>query len=333
MASSGGHELTLAAPRTTRNPLASVVMPVCNGGKYLREALQSVVAQDLSDLEVIVVEGGSTDDTVSIVESFSSRLPLTLLRIGCPGNWVGKTNLGIGLARGRFVSFLHHDDAWEPDRLRVLNNAVDSYPTAQWFVHDARYIDAHGLDVGRWTCPLSLDLRHLPATVLFPRLLVQNFFPINAPFVRREALLQGGPMDERYPYTADWHLWLRLATRHGVVHVPEVLSDFRVHANSMTLREASDPETFHRQFRGVLDEFLPWLADRGASGRRWERLAEYSQLANVTLAAVAMGRASSLSRLAVETVRLGPTGVFDYFRFSRILPRALSRIRAACPPS
>jgi glycosyltransferase involved in cell wall biosynthesis len=306
-------------------------MPVRNGGSYLRTALESIAMQDSGDVEVIV-EGGSTDGTLAVVDEYSGRLPLTLVRTEGPGNWVAKTNIGIARARGTFVSFLHHDDAWAPDRIRVLRRVAAERPEARWLVHDARYIDAHGFDVGRWTCPLSFSLGYYPPSVLFPRLAVQNFFPINAPLVRREALLEAGPLDERYPYTADWHLWLRLAARHGVLHVSEVLSDFRIHAGSMTLREASDLEAFNRQFRGVLDEYLPALADHAADPLRWRRLAEFSQLANVTLAALATGRPSSLGRLVLETARLGPANLLDYLRFSRILPRAVSRIRAACPP-
>lgn len=317
--------------RLDRRPWASVVMPVRNGGTYLRTALESVARQELADVEVIVVEGGSTDDTVSTVRSFESRVPLTLVDLGNAGNWVAKTNIGIHLARGRFISFLHHDDAWAVDRLRTLRRAVDRFPQAEWFVHDARYIDAHGHTVGTWTCPLSCVTALIPPAVAFPRLLVQNFVPINGPFVRRDFLLRAMPMRESFQYTADWNLWLRLSSLGAVVHVPEILADFRIHAASMTLREASDPESFQRQFRDVLDEFLPALRNHGAEGRRWEALAEFSQLANRTLADIVNRRPASLPRLLREALRLGPVGLAEYLRFSRILPRTISRLRAASP--
>ena len=98
-----------------RSPWLSVIMPTYNGASYLSAALESIAIQLEKDIEVIVVDDGSTDRTISIIRAYTHRFPLRIVERNHSGNWVANTNMGLSLARGEYVSFLHQDDSpWLP---------------------------------------------------------------------------------------------------------------------------------------------------------------------------------------------------------------------------
>ena len=166
-------------------PWLSVVMPVFNGANYLDHALQSILSQRDDGVEVIAVEGGSTDNTVDILNSYRGRLHLKLFTSELCESWVAKTNHGLANARGDYVCFLHHDDLWSEDRLRVLRLLVEQAPDATMFLHPSWFIDPEGMRVGVWRCPLSHGLELEPEFVV-ERLLIQNFISIPALDCSRE---------------------------------------------------------------------------------------------------------------------------------------------------
>ncbi len=122
---------------TINHPWLTVVMPVYNGENYLERALGSVLAQGDRDVEVIAVDGGSTDRTVEILESYTTRLRLKLFRCGRPGSWVAQTNHGLSQARGDYACFLHQDDLWLKDRLVTLRRFVAKAPHVTMFRHSS----------------------------------------------------------------------------------------------------------------------------------------------------------------------------------------------------
>src|SRR5262245_37522067 len=112
-----------------RRPWLTVVMPVFNGERYLSEALESVRDQGDADIELIALDDGSTDRSVEILRRWESRLPLRIEQPARCGNWVAVTNRGLQMGRGEYACFLHQDDVWRRDRLRVLKRMIDEVPT------------------------------------------------------------------------------------------------------------------------------------------------------------------------------------------------------------
>jgi len=155
---------------TINHPWLTVVMPVYNGENYLERALGSVLAQGDRDVEVIAVDGGSTDRTVEILESYTTRLRLKLFRCGRPGSWVAQTNHGLSQARGDYACFLHQDDLWLKDRLVTLRRLVAKAPHVTMFRHSSWFIDPAGRRVGTWRCPLPGDVELGPDLVIIPGL-------------------------------------------------------------------------------------------------------------------------------------------------------------------
>src|SRR5271165_4101971 len=125
-------------------------MPVLNGVNYLEQALLSIGSQADDEIEVIVVDGGSSDGTAEIVSSFTGKLPLRLFRCSHLKNWVASTNYGLSQARGDYVSILHQDDLWFDDRASVLRELVRRYPDAAMFLHASWFIDSGGKRIGMW---------------------------------------------------------------------------------------------------------------------------------------------------------------------------------------
>ena len=225
-------------------PLLSVIIPAYNGAAFLDQALASLCSQEHADLDVIVIDDGSTDRTREIIESYSDKLPLRSFFREHTGNWVTQTNFGLAEAKGHYVSILHQDDYWLPDRFAAIRYLTAQYPSAVVIVHPCWFVNSRGKRVGKWTCPFSEDLTLLePASVFLP-LVVQNFISMPAPVVRRDAMAAAGAMDEQLWFTADWKQWLRLAQQGPWVYFPEPLSAFRIHGASQTISGSTDLNEF-----------------------------------------------------------------------------------------
>jgi len=302
-------------------PWLSVVMPTYNGAAYLPDALESVAAQASRGVEVVVVDDGSTDDTVSIVESFEGRLPVTVVPETHRGNWVVMTNKGLHLARGRFVSFLHQDDMWMPGRIDAIQRELRRASGLGLLLHASWFIDERGKRLGRLRCPLPGD-RTLPPEFVLERLLVQNFISIPSAVFPRELGLEVGGLDEDLWYTADWDFWLRLASRTTTRYIPRPLSGYRLHPGAQTSTRSVNSSEFREQHEAVLDRYL------GPSNQRVKDAARLSIDMNVTLAAAAHGQRPRYSGLVRSFLALGPVGWWRYLHYSRVVERARARIRA-----
>jgi glycosyltransferase involved in cell wall biosynthesis len=314
---------------SARSPFVSVLLPTFNGERFLRATLDSLVAQsDPGALEVLAVDDGSTDGTLAILEEYTSRLPVRILDGPRAGNWVASTNVAARAARGLHVSLLHQDDLWDAARLDVLRHAIDaSHGDAAVVVSPVWFIDARGSRVGRWRLPFR-GAGPVEPGAWFRALLVQNFVGVPAPLVRRDLWDAAGPLDPTLPYTADWKMWLALASRAPVRYVPRPLCSFRIHAGSQTAVWARDAAGYRDQLERVLDEFLPALDPRSADDRLWAAVARFSVEVNVAMAGAHAGRSPGVAALAGHALALGPQGLAWYLRCSRVVERVGARLRA-----
>lgn len=312
---------------TVNNPWLSVLMPTYNGQPYLVAALESIAAEGGERIEVIAVDDGSTDQTVSILESYAGRLPLRIVRRQHTGNWVAGTNHALSLARGEHVCCLHQDDYWQPGRLRAVKELLSGRPETAMVLHPSWYVDAAGNRMGLWRCPLPPTCCPLDADLLIQRLLVQNFISMPGATFRRRTALAAGGLDEQLWYTADWDLWLKLAAAGPVMYCAQPLASFRIHADSQTARRSAAAEDYRRQHEIVVDRHLrAWPAGRRRK-RAVRRAARFSIELNASLAACAHRQRPKLGRLAMRLAALGPLGLYRFFRDSRIIERAGSRLR------
>jgi hypothetical protein len=206
--------------------LVSVVVPVHNGARYLAEALDSVLAQTHRQLEILVVDDGSTDDTPAVVARYGERL--RLLRHADNRGPSAARNIGLRAARGPFVAFLDSDDRWLPEKLARQAAVLDARPDVGLVYTGWWHVDAERRRFGE------------PVIVrdegdLFRKLVLGNLVHPVAVMVRRSLLEQAGGFDDSIRYNEDWDLFLRLSLR-GMrwAGIEEPLCEYRVHPEQAT---------------------------------------------------------------------------------------------------
>jgi glycosyltransferase involved in cell wall biosynthesis len=221
-------------PRGEDLPAITIVTPCLDAAGTLPEALESVRSQGYPRLEHLVVDGGSTDGTVELLE----RAEVTY--VSEPDRGLSDAmNKGIAMATGEVVGWLNADDRYEPGALLAVGEALAARPDAEWATGDCRIIDAEGREIRRpITRYKGFFLRHYS----YPLHLVQNFVSAPATFARREALREVGPLEERYRYAMDYDLWLRLARRGSPLVLDRCLAAFRMTEGTLSM------SGFERQF-------------------------------------------------------------------------------------
>jgi GT2 family glycosyltransferase len=302
-------------------------MPTYNGASYLSAALESIAIQLEKDIEVIVVDDGSTDRTISIIRAYTHRFPLRIVERNHSGNWVANTNMGLSLARGEYVSFLHQDDFWLPGRLKTLRLPLVTAPSVVMALHPSWYVDGQGRRLGLWRCPLPNGQGSLNSAKVIERLLVQNFISIPAPIFRREAAIRVGGMDESLWYTADWDLWLKLVAVGDIIYISNPLSCFRVHAYSQTIQRSGKTD-FRSQLEIVLQRHLSKWEMQYPTRQIISKVARFSVELNVALAAKYHERDSlPVRKLLISWIALGLLGWYLFMRNSRIIERTMARLK------
>jgi hypothetical protein len=301
-------------------------VPTHNGAAFLPAALEGVCAQGDAALEVIAVDDGSTDATLAILGDYARRLPLKVIERRV-GNWAANTNLGLELARGEWVCFLHQDDLWRPGRLAAIQRTLGDGPAPALLLHAADFIDPAGRTVGRWHCPLPPGPCGSAPARTVARLLVQNFVPLPAALFRRADALGVSGLDPELWFTADWDFWLKLAACGPTRYLPASLAAFRLHPSSQTVTRSDRSSAFRRQYEAVRAKHWDCWHGRLADPRCIAAAGRLAVEVNVALAARHHGEPVDWRRL-LAAAGVGP-GTWGYFlRNSRVVERVLARLRA-----
>jgi len=186
--------------------MVSVIIPTYNRGWVLREAVDSVLAQDFKDFELIVVDDGSTDNTRQILESYDQDL--IVLRQSNKGVSAAR-NRGIAAARGRLVAFLDSDDLWLPRKLSSQVDFFNSNPAALINQTEEIWI-RNGVRVNPKT------RHHKFAGMIFEKSLALCLVSPSAVMMKRSLFDEVGLFDEDLPACEDYDLWLRISWRYPV---------------------------------------------------------------------------------------------------------------------
>ncbi|RIK93451.1 MAG: hypothetical protein DCC71_24040 [Proteobacteria bacterium] len=235
----------------SRAPRVSVLMPVRDGAAHVRPAIESVLAQSVGDLELIVVDDGSRDATAAVVAA--CRDPRIRFVQRPAEGLAAALNHGLELARGEYVARMDHDDVCRRHRLARQLRFLDAHPEVGIA---GGFVRAHFPDGGseRWTFPCEPE-------VLRAGLLFEPGVAHPATLLRKAALDRHGlRYDARYRHVEDWDLWRRAADCFPIANVPYVVLDYRVHGSRTSSRHAGAQET---QGRVVQDELLAHLGLAG----------------------------------------------------------------------
>ena len=206
-------------------PRVSIVTPSFNQAQYIESTIQSVLVQDYPQIEYLIVDGSSTDNTVDIIKKYQGQLAW----------WVsekdqGQTdaiNKGFARASGDILAWINSDDTYEPGAVRLAANYLMEHPEVGMVYGDCNFINAEGRVIGRFA---SAQTNY--------RLLRQGYvhIPQQAAFWRAELWRQVGPLDPSLTFAMDYDLWVRLSKISKLQYLPRLWAEFRLHADSKTLQ-------------------------------------------------------------------------------------------------
>jgi glycosyltransferase involved in cell wall biosynthesis len=300
-------------------------MPLHEGEVYLDQALASLPDDPDGLIEVIALDSSVEPRCRAIIEHHAARLTLRYEHLPHIASWTAKTNRAVSMARAPHVAMLHQDDLWLPGRLEAILAALDAEPVAALLLTAANIIDDQGRNLGLWRCPLDAYDSWNGAAVL-ERLLIQNFVALPSAVLRRDLWLQVGGLDESLWYTPDWDLYIKAALQGRVRYIAEPTVAFRVHSGSQTVLGSRKPAEFLAQMEIVVARYSDMVSGPRAHAVR--RVAGASARINGLLAEAMHGRKAALLLVLREMACLGPSGLYRYFRDSRIVDRVLPRLQA-----
>jgi glycosyltransferase involved in cell wall biosynthesis len=203
-------------------PLVSVVTPSLNQGRFIRETIESVLGQAYPAIEYLVMDGGSSDETLEVLREYSHRL-----------TWISEPdrgqasaiNKGWRRARGDILAYLNSDDTYLPGAVGRAVAALRAHPDAGAVYGEGRHVDERGRIIDRYpTEPFS-----------WSRLAETCFICQPTVFLRRQVVERVGYLDEALQYCMDYDLWIRVARVATFARVPDYQATTRLHADTKTL--------------------------------------------------------------------------------------------------
>ena len=216
-----------------RLPTITVVTPSFEQRRYVEQTIESVLGQDYPGLEHLVVDGGSTDGTVELLERYAGRLSYVSEADRGQSHALNK---GMARAGGEVLAFLNSDDVYEPGALRAVGEHFARNPGSVWVTGRCRTIDSEGREIRR---PITAYKNAWLRLGSYRALQVVNYVSQPATFWRRRLWEEVGPFDESLAYAMDYDYWLRAGKRFRLDVLPRYLASFRVHPSSKAGASAS----------------------------------------------------------------------------------------------
>jgi glycosyltransferase involved in cell wall biosynthesis len=213
-------------------PAVSVIVPCYNAGKYVQQSVESILRQSWEDLELIIVDDASRDNSVEVIKELAGRDARIKLLVHDRNCGVSRSrNDGLRAAQGDFIAFCDADDVWKPEKLKSQIEFLANNPAYDVAYCDAQIIDATGALTGRlfsgqFPPPLN------PSGDLFEELCTRNFINMQTVCLRRDAAGQAVFFDEGIRWVEDWWQWIRLSRSHRFVYDRRPLAQYRVHEQS-----------------------------------------------------------------------------------------------------
>jgi glycosyltransferase involved in cell wall biosynthesis len=303
-------------------PTVSVLLPTYDRAAYLGAAVASVLGQTFRDLELIVVDDGSTDDSDRVLAGIGDpRLRVVRTpHAGC----AAALNAGLATARGRYVARNDSDDVWLPDLLAELVPLLDARPGLGMAYARCEGMDAAGAPTG---ATRGGPLRY-PEDA-FRSLLYANYTPSIATVFRRSCLERVGVYDEGLTYAEDWDLALRVARHFPVVFADRVLARIREHPGNATALRPAILRRRARELAIVLDKAFAEPAPP-ARAARTKALAYRNHHIGTALQWLMLGEPREAGRALAAAFRVGgnPLRTLGRAALSGAVWFGLSRYRA-----
>tara|TARA_R110002095_G_scaffold169689_1_gene147414 strand:+ start:245 stop:1177 length:933 start_codon:yes stop_codon:yes gene_type:complete len=210
-------------------PLVTVVIPVFNGEKYVGECIDGVLGQSYKEIEVIVVNDGSTDGTAKILESYEDRIQV-LEQVN--SGQARARNRAMSISNGELIAFLDCDDLWDPEKIQKQVALHNRFPEAVASYCDHRIIDGDGVVLNttgalyrpRWSGEILASLIQANC-IIAPSVVL----------AKKKTVVEAGGFDETQPAGSDdWQLWMHLAEAGPFLYLLDTLVGYRRHDQNMS---------------------------------------------------------------------------------------------------
>jgi glycosyltransferase involved in cell wall biosynthesis len=204
--------------------LVSIITPSYNQAVFLERTILSVLNQTYPDIEYIIIDGGSQDDSVSVIHKYQGKLK----------GWVsekdqGQTdaiNKGFAMATGDILAWINSDDTYEPDTVRRAVEYLDTHPDIGLVYADTKFINEKDEVIGTFPAALTNYVKLRQGYVHIPQ---------QAAFFRASLWKKAAPLDPSFYFAMDYDLWIRLAKLSGVAYVHSHWANFRLHGEAKTI--------------------------------------------------------------------------------------------------
>jgi glycosyltransferase involved in cell wall biosynthesis len=206
-----------------KQPLVTIVTPSFNQGRFIRATIESVLSQNYSDIEYIIMDGGSKDETAAVAAEYSSRLKFISEKDRGQSHAINK---GFRMARGEVISWLNSDDTILPGAVEHVVRAFERHPDLGAVYGEGYLIDYEGAVKCRFpaTEPFNLwKLVHLSDYVLQQTL-----------YFRKQVIEELGYVDESLHWGMDWDILIRIGKRYGMEYIPEYMGCLREYGEAKT---------------------------------------------------------------------------------------------------
>lgn len=270
-------------------PVVTVITPAYNQAQFLRDTIESVISQDYPNIEYIVLNDGSTDETEEILRSYEGRIKWESHKN------MGQTatiNKGWAMTKGHIITWLNSDDTFLPGAVRKGVEYLQAHPETSIVFGDTMMTEADGT-------PLYSSPKQPPFDYMRFFVNCNNTISQPSTFIRREVIEKVGDLDPKFYYFMDWDLWLRAGIYFRIDHIEEVISTYRLHADSKTVAQSikSAPELSY-----MYDKFFSRtdLPESVLKNKRKARMNMRFMTAGYYIQGKAFGEAKKQAALAIR---------------------------------
>ena len=230
----------------------SVIIPVYNGAKYLKETIDSILQQSLDNFEIIAVDDCSTDGSEDIIKGYNSTKMIYIRLEKNHGGPATARNEGIKRSHGEYIAFIDQDDLWVPKRLEIAINLLENNPKAVLLANNVLiYDERKGKNIGIWWPKFELLIKEdLKKRIIKGNILLTS----SSVIVKKDYFQSNLGFNELYNSADDYELWYRIIRKHEIILEKEPLTIWRYYFSSHSRHYMNSLDELVRLYKHKLIE-------------------------------------------------------------------------------